>query len=77
MRCNDVCRGISASSRFGSGSVFRSLDLVRGFITDGDALDMEVHRFRILYNTIRPHHALGDQIPKAACLQLDRGENAR
>jgi putative transposase len=53
------------------------LDLVRGFITDGDALDMEVHRFRILYNTIRPHHALGDQIPKAACLQLDRGENAR
>jgi hypothetical protein len=49
----------------------------RGFITDGDALDMEVHRFRILYNTIRPHHALGDQIPKAACLQLDRAENAR
>jgi hypothetical protein len=29
----------------------------RGFITDGDALDMEVHRFRILYNTIRPHQA--------------------
>ncbi len=28
--------------------------LYRGYIGDGDALDMEVHRFRIIYNTIRP-----------------------
>jgi putative transposase len=38
--------------------------LYRGYIADGDALDMEVHRFRIIYNTIRPHQALNDQTPK-------------
>jgi putative transposase len=27
--------------------------LFRGVITDGDALDMQVDRFRIIYNTIR------------------------
>jgi hypothetical protein len=32
--------------------------LLRG---DGDAL--EVHRFRHLYNTIRPHQALADRTP--------------
>ncbi|QBS38905.1 integrase core domain-containing protein [Nocardia sp. CS682] len=40
-----------------------------GLIADGDALDMEVHRFRIIYNTIRPHQALGDRTPKAAYVQ--------
>ncbi|MFI5775885.1 integrase core domain-containing protein [Nocardia sp. NPDC051570] len=40
--------------------------LYRGVITDGDVLDMEVHRFRILYITLRPHEARGDQTPKAA-----------
>ena len=28
--------------------------LYRGYISDGDALDTEVHRFRNIYNTIRP-----------------------
>lgn len=28
--------------------------LFRGYIGDGDALDMEPHRSRIIYNTIRP-----------------------
>jgi len=34
-------------------------------IPDGDALDMEVHRFRILYKTIR-HEVLGDRTLIAA-----------
>ena len=42
--------------------------LFRGHIGDGDALDMEVHRFRIIYNTIRPHQALNDRTPKHAYL---------
>ncbi|WP_051728471.1 integrase core domain-containing protein [Nocardia brasiliensis] len=42
--------------------------LYRGVIADGDALDMEVHRFRVIYNTLRPHQALGDRTPKAAYL---------
>ncbi len=42
--------------------------LYRGYIADGDALDMEVHRFRIIYNTIRPHQALADHTPKQAYL---------
>ncbi|MGX9790080.1 transposase [Mycobacterium sp. MMS18-G62] len=42
--------------------------LYRGYIGDGDALDMEVHRFRIIYNTIRPHQALNDHTPKQAYL---------
>ncbi|WP_280405110.1 integrase core domain-containing protein [Nocardia brasiliensis] len=37
--------------------------LYRGLIADGDALDMEIHRFRIIYNTMRPHQALEDQTP--------------
>jgi putative transposase len=42
--------------------------LYRGYIGDGDALDMEVHRFRIIYNTIRPHQTLNDRTPKQAYL---------
>jgi transposase InsO family protein len=42
--------------------------LFRGYIGDGDALDMEVHRFRIIYNTIRPHQALGDRTPQQTYL---------
>ena len=42
--------------------------LFRGYIGDGDALDMEAHRFRIIYNTIRPHQALADRTPKQAYL---------
>ncbi len=42
--------------------------LYRGYIGDGDALDMEVHRFRIIYNTIRPHQAIDDQTPRQAYL---------
>jgi transposase InsO family protein len=40
--------------------------LYRGYV--GDALDMEVHRFRIIYNIIRPHQALADRTPKQAYL---------
>lgn len=40
--------------------------LYRGYIGDGDALDMEVHPFRIIYNTIRPHQTLNDHTPKQA-----------
>jgi putative transposase len=43
--------------------------LFRGYIGDGDALDMEVHRFRIIYNTIRPHQTLNDRTPRQAYLQ--------
>lgn len=42
--------------------------LFRGYITNGDALDMEVHHFRIIYNTIRPHQTLNDWTPKQAYL---------
>lgn len=42
--------------------------LYRGYIGDGDALDMEVHRYRIIYNTIRPHQALNDRTPAQAYL---------
>ena len=42
--------------------------LYRGHIADGNALDMETHRFRIIYNTIRPHQALADRTPKQAYL---------
>jgi putative transposase len=40
--------------------------LYRGYIGDGDALAMETHRFRIIYNTIRPHQALNDRTPTQA-----------
>ena len=49
--------------------------LFRGYIGDGDALDMEVHRFRIIYNTIRPHQALADHTPKQAYLAENHLEN--
>ncbi|WP_269750193.1 integrase core domain-containing protein [Nocardia violaceofusca] len=46
--------------------------LFRGVTTDGDALDMEVHRFRVIYNTIRPRQALGDRTPDAAYTSGDQ-----
>jgi Integrase core domain len=51
--------------------------LFRGVITDGDTLDMEVHRFRIIYNTIRPHQGLGDRTPCAAYTGCDQQKTAR
>jgi transposase InsO family protein len=42
--------------------------LFRSYIGDGDALDMEVHRFCIIHNTIRTHQALADRTPKQAYL---------
>lgn len=39
--------------------------LFRGVIADGDVLDMEVYRFRVIYNTIRPHQVLDDRTPHA------------
>ena len=50
--------------------------LFRGVITDGDALDMEVYRFRIIYNTIRPHQALDDRTPSAAYTGYDQQKTA-
>ena len=49
--------------------------LFRGVITDG-ALDMEVYRFRIIYNTIRPHQALDDRTPSAAYTGYDQQKTA-
>ncbi|WP_433683975.1 integrase core domain-containing protein [Nocardia sp. CA-119907] len=46
--------------------------LFRGAIADGDALDMEVHPFRIIYNTIRPHQALDDRTPSSACIGCEQ-----
>ncbi|WP_420878900.1 transposase [Rhodococcus sp. (in: high G+C Gram-positive bacteria)] len=43
--------------------------LYRGLIGDGDALDMEVHRYRHIYNTIRPHQALANSTPQSSYLQ--------
>lgn len=48
--------------------------LYRGLITDGDALDMEVHRYRQIYNIIRPHQALGDQTPASVYLGAPANE---
>ncbi|MQA84251.1 MAG: transposase [Streptosporangiales bacterium] len=45
--------------------------LYRAEITDGDALAMEVHRFRHIYNAIRPHQALGGRTHRAAYLSPD------
>jgi putative transposase len=42
--------------------------LYRGLIVDGDALAVEVNWFRQIYNTIRPHQALGDRTPRSAFL---------
>ncbi|MEV2225365.1 integrase core domain-containing protein [Nocardia vinacea] len=37
-----------------------------------DILDMEIHRFRIIYNTIRPHRALGVRPPSTAYTDRDQ-----
>ena len=42
--------------------------LFRGPIDDGDALAVEVTRFRQIYNTIRPHQAIADRTPRDAYL---------
>lgn len=42
--------------------------LYRGEIADGDALAVEINWFRQVYNTIRPHQALGDRRPREAYL---------
>ncbi len=42
--------------------------LYRASIDDGDALAVEINRFRQIYNTIRPHQALGDRTPRQAYL---------
>lgn len=42
--------------------------LYRAMIRDGDALSVEVNWFRQVYNTIRPHQALGDSAPHQAYL---------
>lgn len=46
--------------------------LYRTDITDVDALAMETQRYRHIYNTIRPHQALGDQTPRAIYLNQDQ-----
>ncbi|MFI6211843.1 transposase [Nocardia brasiliensis] len=47
--------------------------LYRGVIADGDTSDMKVHRFRVIYNTLRPHQTLGDRTPEIAYLQDQSG----
>jgi putative transposase len=42
--------------------------LYRGPIKDGDALAVEVNRFRQIYNTIRPPPSLHDRTPRDAYL---------
>jgi hypothetical protein len=49
--------------------------LFRGYIGDGDAPDMETHRFRIIYNTIRPHQGLNDRTPRQAYLNQPQAQN--
>jgi putative transposase len=38
---------------------------------------MEVYRFRIIYNSIRPHEALGDRTPSTASTGCDQQKTAR
>jgi len=45
--------------------------LFRGVIADSDALDMEVHRFRVIYNTI------DDQVPSTAVTGCEQLKTAR
>lgn len=47
--------------------------LYRAEIADADALAVEVNWFRQVYNTIRPHQALGDRTPRRAYLNPDQG----
>ncbi len=37
-------------------------------VGDGDALAVEINSYRHIYNTIRPHQALGDRTPRQAYL---------
>ena len=37
-------------------------------IADGLALAAELERFKIIYNTIRPHQSLGDRTPASVHL---------
>ena len=50
--------------------------LYRAPIDDGDALAMEVARFRQIYNTIRPHQALGDQTPRQTYLRAEANQSS-
>ncbi len=43
--------------------------LYRALIDDGDALAMELNRFRTIYNTLRPHQAIAYKTPLLAYLQ--------
>lgn len=45
--------------------------LYRAPIADGDALTYEAARFRSIYNTLRPHQAIGYKTPILAYLQDD------
>ncbi len=42
--------------------------LYRSPIDDGDALAVDINRFRQIYNTIRPHQAFADRTPRDAYL---------
>lgn len=55
----------SSSGFFGT---LKSEHLYRAPIDDGDALAVEINRFRQIYNTIRPHQAVADRTPRSAYL---------
>jgi hypothetical protein len=74
------CSGTSApgsahprptASSNGSSAPWKYEHLYRADI--GDALAVEVHRFRHLYNTIRPHQALADRTPAQVYTPLGGG----
>jgi len=54
--------------RVGCGDRELAAVIYRAPIDDGDAFAMETHRYRHIYNTIRPHQALGDRVPRQAYL---------
>jgi putative transposase len=52
----------------------KSERLCRTTIGDGNALAAEVNLFRRTCNTLRPHQAPGERIPRAAQLAVEHGD---
>jgi transposase InsO family protein len=58
--CNGVIERFFGTLKYGH--------LFRGPINDGDALAVEVGRFRQVYSTVRPQQTIGDRTPRDAYL---------